>query len=113
MKMKEIRERLHDLAGQGRFLIMQVTVLCPKIGDSVEIGKLRDVFQKIDRLADETKKRRNQPRGPTKRSRVTDRIRQEVREYVAAHPNALQDEVGQHFNLDGGRVSEILHGKRK
>ena len=45
-------------------------------------------------------------------SPVTRANSKQVRAYVAANPDLPLREVAAVFNLDGGRVSEILRGKR-
>ena len=39
-------------------------------------------------------------------------IRDQVRAFVLANPNMPNRDIGRVFNIDGGRVSEILHGLR-
>jgi len=52
-----------------------------------------------------------QPVAPTAR-KVTPQIAAEVKDYVDKHPNVTFREVGRLFHIDGGRVSEIMNGKK-
>lgn len=83
----EIRERLYELAGE------------------LGCAELRD-------LADETKRRPPVKRAPCAARGITPALARRVRAYVAAHPRKPNREIGAHFGIDGGRVSEILAGKR-
>lgn len=58
---------------------------------------------------------RNRP--PVKKARprahpVTPAVAQAVWEFYRANPHAINREIGRRFNIDAGRVSEILAGKR-
>lgn len=83
----EIRARLHELA---------VELDCPELAA----------------LADETKRRYHGRTGQITAQAVTPRLAARVRAYKASHPDANNRTIGAVFKIDGGRVSEILHGKR-
>ena len=83
----EIRERLYELATEMR---------CPE----------------LRQLADETKRRSFGKRAPKRASRVTPAMAIRVKAFCKANPKISQREVGRMFNIDGGRVNEILHGYR-
>lgn len=51
-------------------------------------------------------------RAPRKHARVTKAIKQGVWAFYKANPHASNVELAQPFNIDGGRVSEILAGFR-
>ncbi|HEU4762905.1 MAG TPA: hypothetical protein VFS74_11340 [Gemmatimonadales bacterium] len=87
MKIPEIRERLHVLAE--------------------ELG-----VRELHRLAEETRRRPYARVAPVKSRPIDPAVRKAVRAYAAAHPDAHQREIGQMFNLNPGRVSESLRGKR-
>jgi len=60
---------------------------------------------------------REMPRKPAQKQaratarRMTAEIRDAVKEYVAGNMNVTNRAIGRHFNIDGGRVSEIMQGK--
>lgn len=87
MTIPEIRDRLHALADELR---------CKELHD----------------LAEETRRRPYTRVAPVKSRRVDPVVRKAVRAYAAAHPDAHQRDIGQLFNLNAGRVSESLRGKR-
>ena len=52
------------------------------------------------------------PNGRTRRAKVTSSIVQGVLDMKEANPEMHYDEIGEYFNINGGRVSEILNGLR-
>lgn len=52
--------------------------------------------------------RKATPKAPT----MTAKLRAEIRDYACQHPHANYMEIGQHFGVSAGRVSEALAGKR-
>jgi hypothetical protein len=66
----------------------------------------------LAQLADETRRRSARRQARPHRRRITDDLKAQVSAYAAAHPTEALDLIGERFNIDGGRVSEILHGKR-
>lgn len=44
---------------------------------------------------------------------LSDDLIEQVRRFANDNPEAAQVEIAQTFNINQGRVSEILHGKRK
>lgn len=48
-------------------------------------------------------------RAPIDSRKLTPQLAEEIREYVAANPDLSQQEVGVHFGVNHGRVSEALH----
>lgn len=87
MKIPEIRERLHALA------------------DELDVAELHQ-------LAEATRRRRPVRKAPVKSRPVDPAVKVQMRAYAASHPDAQQREIGQTFNLNAGRVSETLAGKR-
>ena len=49
-------------------------------------------------------------KAPTTRGSLTPVLAPEICAFAAAHPEMNQDEIGRHFNVAGGRVSEALAG---
>lgn len=50
-------------------------------------------------------------RARTKRRHITALIRDQIKADAAISPSDNLDEIGRRHRVDGGRVSEILHGK--
>jgi hypothetical protein len=44
---------------------------------------------------------------------MTDKLRAEIRKMKAAEPRLSNAEIGRRLNINPGRVSETLRGKRK
>ena len=67
----------------------------------------------LDELADEIGRRPVVQRAPTTSSPMTDKLRAEIRKMKAAAPRLSNAEIGRRLNINPGRVSETLRGKRK
>jgi len=92
----EIRELIYELTAESQQLAKRQT----------------QIAKQITKLAQETTRRSPVRYGPRRRRMVTPAIVTSVKAMAAAHPNMLLDEIAQAHNIDGGRVSEILAGKR-
>lgn len=51
-------------------------------------------------------------RAPVRKRYVTKTLAQSIRTYARLHPKAHLDEIAAHFDVNPGRVSEVLNGKR-
>lgn len=51
-------------------------------------------------------------KAPHQSSPVTDDVKRMVRMYARTYPDITQQQIAQKFNINAGRVSEILTGKR-
>lgn len=94
MRMPEVRQAMLDMAKRLRMK-----------GEAAEAAALA-------KLADETRRR-----SPVHRARRTARtispaVISDVWACFHANPDWSFRRIGQHVNVDGGRVSEILAGKR-
>jgi hypothetical protein len=67
----------------------------------------------LNELADEIGRRPVVQRAPTTSSPMTDKLRAEIRKMKAAEPRLSNAEIGRRLNINPGRVSETLRGKRK
>lgn len=85
--MPEIRARLHEIARENG-------------------------LPELAQLAEETKRRFHGRKARTTALHVTAELAAQVRAYAEAHPNESHRSIGARFQIDGGRVSEILFGKR-
>ena len=74
--------------------------------------KHREIADEVTRLANASFRRPAKKHARTKATRITPAIRDQVRSFVRANPNMPNREIGRIFNIDGGRVSEIIHGLR-
>ena len=57
--------------------------------------------------------RRKGHRGECVATPMSRALAAEIRAYARANPSRLQVEIARHFNVNQGRVSELLKGKRK
>lgn len=87
MKLPEVAARLRELA---------VSLPCPELNE----------------LADEIARRPAGTRAPVKSARMTAKLKADIIAFAAANPGMAQTEIGAHFNVNPGRVSEALKGKR-
>jgi predicted nucleic acid-binding protein len=79
---------------------------------NLRIHKRRALAQELVDLAEETRRRSPVRRGPDKHERLTAAQTQAIRQYAQTHPDAHQVEIGLVFNVNPGRISEALAGKR-
>lgn len=87
MRLPEIAARLRELA---------TDLGCDELND----------------LADEMGRRSPRQRAPSTSAPMTDALKAQIRAMKAAEPDLSQAEIGRRFNLNPGRVSEALRGKR-
>lgn len=69
------------------------------------------IAQKINLLAEETR-RRSYDRAPVTSRRVTSAVRNSVREMAEQFPDLSHQAIAEAHDINIGRISEILHGKR-
>jgi len=66
----------------------------------------------LNELADEIGRRPRGQQAPTTSVPMTDELRAKIRAMKRAEPQLSQAEIGRRFNVNPGRVSEALRGKR-
>lgn len=66
----------------------------------------------LNELAEEIGRRSPGQRAPTTSARMTEALQIQIRAMKAAEPDLSQAEIGRRLNLNPGRVSEALRGKR-
>ena len=66
----------------------------------------------LNELADEIGRRSPWQRAPTTSAPMTEALRIQIRAMRTAGPDLSQAEIGRRLNLNPGRVSEALTGKR-
>lgn len=67
----------------------------------------------LEELAGHLKRRKAIGRAPAKSRPMTRRLAERIREHAATYPNDTQADIAAHFNVNPGRVSEALAGKRQ
>ncbi len=87
MKLPDVAARLRELA---------ITLGCEELND----------------LADQIARRPSGPKAPVTSQPMTDKLRQEIDRMKRADPNLSHAEIGRRLNINPGRVSETLRGKR-
>ena len=87
MRLPEVAARLRELA--------------------VELG-----CDELEDLANEIGRRPSAHRAPRSSAPMTDERREEILAMKEANPNLSHAEIGRQLNVNPGRVSETLRGKR-
>jgi hypothetical protein len=87
VRIPEIAERLRNLASQHQ-------------------------LPELDKLAGEMGRRRPKNRAAPHSRKMTPELRGEIRSYAQNHPELSQLQIGLHFNVNPGRVSEAVRGFR-
>jgi hypothetical protein len=95
LTIPQIREEVQQLTAEG----LQLT------------HRQLEIYARIDALMQETY-RRSYTRAPVTSRRITADVRASVRHMAANNPDASHQEIAEAHNINIGRVSEILHGKR-
>jgi len=99
----QIRARLHELANDLADYATEAEFFA---------GRVAALALEIDDLADETKRRPPVRQAPIAARRMTPELAREVRELARSNPDLTNREIGRRLGVDGGRVSEVLAGKR-
>ena len=95
LTIPQIRERMIELANEQAALARRQI----------------DIAHELEDLAHETY-RRQYTRAPVTSRRITNEVRASVRQMVQDHPDMPHQQIAEIHNINLGRVSEILHGKR-
>jgi hypothetical protein len=103
MKIPEIRDELTIMAAQLQEMAVNLAM------DAEELqAKARNIRTYVAELY----RRPAVRRAPHTRAKVTPELKRQIKAYAADHPRMHMATIGRRFNVDGGRVSEILGGKR-
>lgn len=97
MRIPEIREELTSKAARLRTMARELIAQADALDEYVQELYRRPAIK----------------RAPVTRSSVTPELRKLIRNYAKEHPDLNNATIGRRFNVDGGRVSEALAGKRK
>jgi hypothetical protein len=87
-----------------------------KAADDLRAGKNpKLIARRLDIFTTELWRRKPRRRAgaPVIRRRLTPELKMEIRAYVRKHPKQDWQEVGNHFNVNPGRISEVMKGHRK
>jgi hypothetical protein len=76
-------------------------------------GNYEDESAELFELADELRRRPTRSRAPVSSAPMTPELAQEIREYAETNPDLSHQAIAEKFNVNHGRVSEALHGKRE
>jgi len=82
--------------------IPEIRARLREIADEYEIEELHD-------LADETYRRSPIRRASNRSAKLTPKLAEKIRKFVAKNPRLHQRDVAQRFNVNPGRVSEALN----
>jgi hypothetical protein len=70
------------------------------------------IIKRLKVLKSEMKRRPAIRRAPTTRARATPALKKILAREARANPDVPLAVIGRRYNVDGGRVSEAVHGKR-
>lgn len=78
------------------------------------VRKPNTIAKQLDFLVTELwRKKPRRKAGKAIRTPITPELKKEIRAYARLHKNQDMQEIGGHFNVNAGRVSEILSGHRR
>lgn len=92
--------------------VPEVAARIREIADEIQ-AEHPAVAEQLRELADELRRRPAGPRAPVTSTPTTPELQQEIREFAETHPGLSQQTIAEHFNVNHGRVSEAIHGKRE
>jgi len=87
-------------------------VRLPEVADRLRELARELGCDELNELADEIARRPGGQRAPVTSAPMTDALRDEIRAMKAADPDLSHAEIGRRLNVNPGRVSETLRGKR-
>jgi hypothetical protein len=84
----------------------------PEIAERLRTLAALHTLPELETLADEIRRRPVLRRAPIKSTRMTTKLREDIRACVAANPDVPYARIAAAFNVNPGRVSEAMRGKR-
>lgn len=84
----------------------------PKIRARLYALSLKHGIPELSYLADQTKRVIVKPRARTESKPITREISDQVFVWYQGHPTMSIQKIAEHFGINPGRVSEIIHGLR-
>lgn len=85
----------------------------PELREELRVLSYRLGVPRLAEIAAELKRRPAKAAGRVTSTPMTPQLRAEIRAYALANPTLTQVEVAAKFNVNPGRVSEAVSGKRK
>lgn len=104
MRIPEIRDRLTVLAEDMRQMAINL---------AMDADELQTKARQIEQYVAELHRRRSKGRAPRSSAELTPALKREIIAYAKAHPRTGYKKLSDLFNVNIGRVSETLRGKRK
>jgi hypothetical protein len=83
-----------------------------QIADAIE-ANCPSVAEELRSLAGELKRRPSNVRSPQTSTHITPRLIFEIQQFADANPYLSHQAIAKKFNVNQGRVSEALRGKRQ
>lgn len=96
MSIPQIRERMQALAQE----------------QSALASRQIEIAHELEELVQHSYRRPAAKHARTQAKRVTPELAERIREFAINNPKMPNREIGRIFGVDGGRVSEALHGVR-
>jgi hypothetical protein len=84
----------------------------PEVASQLRVLATNLPCDELNGLADEIGRRPPAQRAPITSVPMTDKIRTQIKKMKAADPDLSYAEIGRRLNINPGRVSETLRGKR-
>jgi hypothetical protein len=92
--------------------VPEVATRMRKISEQIQ-GDFPQAAAELLELADELRRRSPAgPRAPATSTPMTPELAEEIREFANDNPGMSHQEIGVVFNVNHGRVSEAIRGKR-
>lgn len=85
----------------------------PQVADRLRALSAQHGIPELSKLAEQLRRRPPKSIAPDHSRPMTDELREEIRAYAEAHPEASQLTIGNRFGVNPGRVSETLRGFRR
>jgi hypothetical protein len=95
---------------EGNMKLPDVAKRMREIGELIQANHPEESAELFE-LAAEIK-RRSGTRAPAASTKVTPELYEEIREYAEANPTMSHQDIAVIFNVNHGRVSEAINGKR-
>ena len=74
--------------------------------------RLYEIAIELNDISDQLERRPARKKAPQSSVSMTPELREEIRAFALTHPDWTENDIGIRFDVNQGRVSEILRGKR-
>lgn len=85
----------------------------PELRAELRVLAARHGILRLRDIADELERRPARRSGRKVSTPMTPQLAAQIRSHARANPTLTQVEIGRHFNVNPGRVSECVNGKRR